>query len=220
MKARLLILIIPCTIFWTSCTQKIALTNSDQPGISIQEKATADITAFQEKINSEYSSKDKSPLDEEQKEKFIASGGHDFFPINLDYRVEANLDTNVDVKNIKFETTTDRVAVYDLYGIASFRIGNKDYKVNIYQSQMRFRPKALSHLFLPFNDLTNGDTTYGGGRYVDVEPSDDSQTITIDFNKSYSPYCAYNSKYSCPIPPIENRLDVEIKAGVQHLKEF
>jgi uncharacterized protein (DUF1684 family) len=69
-------------------------------------------------------------------------------------------------------------------------------------------------LFLPFLDNTNGDTTYGGGRYIDLRiPEGD--TIEIDFNKAYNPYCAYNSRYSCPIVPRENYLDTNIEAGVK-----
>jgi uncharacterized protein (DUF1684 family) len=75
-------------------------------------------------------------------------------------------------------------------------------------------------LFLPYNDLTNGKTSYGSGRFIDIEiPKAGSKTIVIDFNKSYNPYCAYNYKYSCPIPPSENILAVAIPAGVKAYKK-
>jgi len=75
------------------------------------------------------------------------------------------------------------------------------------------QPGWEDYLFLPFLDDTNGNTTYGGGRYVDLRiPKND--TITIDFNTAYSPYCAYNENYSCPIVPRENYLDIKVKAGV------
>lgn len=70
------------------------------------------------------------------------------------------------------------------------------------------------HLFLPFLDDTNGDATYGGGRYIDLRiPKND--IIKIDFNTAYNPYCAYNGKYSCPIVPSENYLPVKVEAGVK-----
>jgi uncharacterized protein (DUF1684 family) len=70
------------------------------------------------------------------------------------------------------------------------------------------------YLFLPFSDLTCGKESYIGGRYVDVRIQ--KGTIwTIDFNKAYNPYCAYNYEYSCPIVPLENDLDIEILAGVK-----
>jgi uncharacterized protein (DUF1684 family) len=62
--------------------------------------------------------------------------------------------------------------------------------------------------------LTSGVESYGGGRYIDLKiPSEN--TIMIDFNKAYNPYCAYNQEYSCPIPPEENDLKVKIYAGVK-----
>ena len=73
-----------------------------------------------------------------------------------------------------------------------------------------------NYLFLPFNDTSNGKTTYGGGRFIDLEiPEKGSKTISIDFNKAYNPLCAYNHKYSCPIPPAENNLSIEIPVGVK-----
>jgi hypothetical protein len=71
-------------------------------------------------------------------------------------------------------------------------------------------------LFVPFTDLTSGDGSYGGGRYIDVKISK-GDSIILDFNKTYNPYCAYIANYSCPIPPKENDLLVRIEAGI---KEF
>jgi len=70
------------------------------------------------------------------------------------------------------------------------------------------------YLFLPFSDTTNGNETYIGGRYIDCRIQKDLEW-TIDFNKAYNPYCAYNYKYSCPIVPMENDLPIAIIAGVK-----
>jgi hypothetical protein len=67
-------------------------------------------------------------------------------------------------------------------------------------------------LFLPFRDATSGRETYGGGRYLDIEPDEDG-TVTIDFNLAYSPYCAYSDSYSCALPPVENWMQVPVNAG-------
>ncbi len=67
-------------------------------------------------------------------------------------------------------------------------------------------------LFLPFRDATSGRETYGGGRYLDLQPDDDGNVV-IDFNLAYSPYCAYDDGYSCALPPAENWLSVPIAAG-------
>ena len=75
----------------------------------------------------------------------------------------------------------------------------------------------VDYLFLPFTDLTNGEATYAGGRYIDLAIPD-GDTLIIDFNKSYNPYCAYNKKYSCPIVPKVNHLEIDINAGVKAFK--
>ena len=69
-------------------------------------------------------------------------------------------------------------------------------------------------MFLPFKDKTNGVETYGGGRYLDLTVPD-GDSIVIDFNKAYNPYCHYNIEYSCPLVPRENKLLFSIKAGVK-----
>jgi uncharacterized protein (DUF1684 family) len=66
--------------------------------------------------------------------------------------------------------------------------------------------------FLPFRDATSGQESYGGGRYLDLE-SDAGGRVTIDFNYAYNPYCAYSDNYSCALPPVENWLQVPIRAG-------
>nr|WP_305050744.1 DUF1684 domain-containing protein [Elizabethkingia bruuniana] len=93
----------------------------------------------------------------------------------------------------------------------------QQYSLKVYQSQdLIKKPSFKDHLFLPFRDATNEKETYGGGRYIDLRiPKKDH--LIIDFNKAYNPYCAYNAfDYNCPIVPIENKLPVEIRAGVKY----
>ena len=74
-------------------------------------------------------------------------------------------------------------------------------------------------LFLPFNDTTNGKTSYGGGRFIDIEiPEKGNSSIIIDFNKAYNPYCAYNKRWSCPLVPSENWLKIAVLAGEKKFK--
>ncbi|MEM7297260.1 MAG: DUF1684 domain-containing protein, partial [Bacteroidota bacterium] len=63
-----------------------------------------------------------------------------------------------------------------------------------------------------FGDETSGETTYGAGRYLDLEIGKSDQVV-IDFNKAYNPYCAYFPDFTCPLPPRENLLTVVIEAG-------
>jgi len=51
---------------------------------------------------------------------------------------------------------------------------------------------------------------------LDIEiPDEGVDSVLLDFNASYNPLCAYNHKYSCPKPPLENILDVRVEAGVK-----
>jgi uncharacterized protein (DUF1684 family) len=71
------------------------------------------------------------------------------------------------------------------------------------------------NFFIPFTDASSGKNSYTGGKYIDFVTRDiqPGNMLLIDFNKSYNPYCAFRSEYSCPLPPAENDLPVEINAG-------
>lgn len=179
-------------------------------------KKNTEAGKFQNKLNKEFSSNEDSPLTEEDLASFTKL---EFFPIDTAYRVTANLKLHKDSKPFKMATTTDRLPVYKLYATATFTIKGKDFQLEIYQNEkLTLSADYEDHLFLPFTDKTNGDTSYGGGRYIDLNIPEGDQII-IDFNQAYNPYCAYNDKYSCPVPPEVNHLDTEIKAGIMAYKK-
>ena len=170
-----------------------------------------EIEQFQYKMNVEFSDKKTTPL---KKKDFKVFKSLNFFASDKSFRFAARFERTPNEPIFEMPTTTERKPLYTQYGIARFTINEKEYSLRIYQNQkLVLDPEYKDYLFIPFNDLTNGAETYDGGRYIDLEkPSGD--TIIIDFNKAYNPYCAYNDKYSCPIPPRENDLPIEIKAGV------
>jgi uncharacterized protein (DUF1684 family) len=170
-----------------------------------------EINRFQEKLNNQYTDAEDSPLLKKDLKKFT---GHDFFPTNVDFRVNAKLDFFEDSIIFGMLTSTSRIAEYKKYAIASFEIKGKSYQLTLYRSTTPSEdPEYIDHVFLPFTDETNGDSTYGGGRYIDLKTTN-NDTIIIDFNKSYNPYCAYSPFYSCPKPPKENHLNIRIDAGI------
>jgi uncharacterized protein (DUF1684 family) len=182
---------------------------------SQKQETINEIKNFQKKLNKEFSSKADSPLTDEDLKTFKAL---DFFPIDTAFRVTAKLKFHKDSKPFKMATTTDRLPIYKLYATAQFKIKGKAYKLEIYQNQnLVLTPDYDDYLFLPFTDNSNGDTSYGGGRFIDLLIPENDEII-IDFNQAYNPYCAYNHKYSCPIPPKVNHLDLEVKAGVMAYK--
>lgn len=77
----------------------------------------------------------------------------------------------------------------------------------------RFVTNETNEWFAAFTDSTTGVETYSVGRYLELENAGNTEQLVIDFNKAYNPYCAYNSDYSCPRVPPENRLPVAIRAG-------
>lgn len=167
---------------------------------------------FQKELNEEYANPETSPLDKEDLKDFKEL---EFYEIDPDYVVQASFVRTPMESPFTMKTSTDREPVYVKYGEVYFTLKGKEYQLNVYQGlELQKDPDYYDYLFLPFTDLTNGRTTYGNGRYLDLRiPESDS--IELDFNKAYNPYCAYSSKYSCPIPPAENDLDTEILAGVQ-----
>lgn len=69
-----------------------------------------------------------------------------------------------------------------------------------------------AYVLIPFRDATSGHETYGGGRYLDVEPRSDD-VYELDLNRCYHPYCAHDDQWACVIPPPENRLAARVEAG-------
>lgn len=177
-----------------------------------------EVEAFQTELNAGYADEEHSPLSKAQRVAFNKAGGHPFFPPNDHYRIVADFKIFEDPAQIELKTSTARMAEYDIYGEASFTLNGQEVKLNVYQSQSLINnPAYANHLFLPFRDLTSGEETYGGGRYIDLTIPEDPTKIVIDFNKAYQPYCAYSYNYSCPVPPAENFIDLRIVAGVKHL---
>jgi len=174
--------------------------------------AIEDIKKFQMEQNAHYKDKAHSPLTKKDRRKFK---GHDFFKIDLNYRVAATIVLTPSSDTFGMKTSTDRRPLYRQYGLAYFTINNVKCTLSIYQNIKYSQIEGYENsLFLLFNDQTNGSESYGGGRYIDLEINQGDSMI-IDFNQSYNPYCHYNSKYSCPIPPSENNLKVAIKAGTK-----
>jgi len=102
-----------------------------------------------------------------------------------------------------------RVAIIE--GYLGFNFDGSDYKINVYKSHTR---SGEFYYSIWFTDKTTGYETYGVGRYIDFEmEADPEYNYTLDFNKAYNPYCAYNSAYTCPIPREEDHLDLAIEAG-------
>lgn len=142
--------------------------------------------------------------------RFKLYKGMQFFPPDVSYHIVASLTPNPkpDTTVILSTRGNRRNAV---------RVGWFDFRVN--DTRCRLEATRLlepgvgeKDFSLFFTDATTGKESYGVGRYLDAEPRPDGRYV-LDFNRCYSPACAYSEHYNCPIPPAANRLPVAIRAG-------
>ncbi len=196
------LLLLSFIIFFTSCNSQ-------------DKRPMMGDTKYQQELNASYKDASKSPLKKKDLRNFK---GLEFFTVDSTFIVTAKLTKTLNAPTFKMATTTDRKPLYKEYGKLNFTLKGKDCELTIYQSQDESRDeKYKDYLFLPFTDDTSGEESYGGGRYMDVMTTDEKPdgTIQLNFNNTYNPYCAYNDRYSCPLTPRKNHLDVAIKAGIK-----
>ena len=169
-----------------------------------------EIENFRNQKDIDYKNPSKTMLTPELMKDFV---GLKYYPIDYNFKVEATLKKYDEMSKIEIKTSTGDILDYVIYGKLSFTINGKPYYLSVYQyGRSVGSSNKKNALFLPFTDDTSGDETYGGGRYL-VLDIPDSNTITLDFNRAYNPYCVYNPNHSCPIPPKENHLPVKITVG-------
>ncbi len=179
---------------------------------SVKDSIINHIKTEQEQLIRFYIDSATTPLSQEERKDFT---GIHHFPINLKYRVTATLTKYNQTDTVIFPTSSGKNKRYIKYALATFKLRGKKHTLTLYRMADAKKPELLTHVFLPFTDLTSNNETYGGGRYIDLETTDDN-TIIIDFNLCYHPYCAYSHNgWSCPIPPKENFLNTRICAGVR-----
>lgn len=170
---------------------------------------------WQRQKNAVFKDASRSPLKPKDLKSF---NGLDFFEVDSTFIVSATLQRTPNSEWFNMKTTDDRLSKERVYGILNFRLKNKNYTLSVYQGEENLQTEGYEdYLFLPFLDNTNGDSTYGGGRYIDLRiPEGD--TIQLNFNEAYNPLCVYNEKYSCPLVPRNNYLNLKVTAGMKNFK--
>lgn len=138
-----------------------------------------------------------------------------FYDADSTYSVTAKADFVVNPTVFVIPTFAGTGANYIKFAILTMVVKGKTIQLSVYKDIAFANNAALKdYIFLPFTDETNGKETYGGGRDIDLRENDfKNNTVVIDFNKAYNPYCAFSSGYSCPKPPDENQLQIAITAG-------
>ena len=143
----------------------------------------------------------QSPLTPAQKHLFA---GLSYYPYNPELDLEVEVIPFEKPTDIQMQTTTGEIQWFRRYGEFTFDVDGKATRLTIFQATYGF--------FLPVVDTQAGIETYPAGRYMEPEAMGGNRMV-IDLNRLYNPFCAYNDKWSCPITPAENRIDVAIRAG-------
>jgi uncharacterized protein (DUF1684 family) len=170
----------------------------------------AESIRFWEEQNAHYRDKKESPLDKKARKIFA---GHRVYGYDANYVIEAKMVRYEREDTVVMKTSADTEKLYVKYAQLHFNLNRSHCHLTVYQSiALREMDEYKNYLFIPFKDLTSGKETYGGGRYLDVQIPE-GNTLILNFNTAYNPYCAYTDGYFCPVPPAENTLHVEVKAG-------
>jgi uncharacterized protein len=175
------------------------------------EYGSSDVRRFREMRDRDFRNAALSPL---LREDFTNFKGLLYFEETEKFVVTAKLEKIADKQVFTVPTSVGTSRRYLKYGVLKFELEGKSHTLIVFQSEAApSKEEYRNLLFIPFRDQTNGKDTYGGGRYMDIlAPAGDA--VTLNFNLAYNPSCAYGSeRYSCPLPPKENFLQIEIKAG-------
>ena len=179
-----------------------------------QEAIIAEIHQEREEKDRDFKEHEQSPLLPEDKENFR---GLNYFTVNLSLRFEGEIVKYDSVIPDTIMGTKGEARPAIKYGYFPFSYRGKEYRLEVYKI-LRDNPEYAKYLFLGFTDASGAKETYGGGRYIDMTENEENYYV-VDFNRAYNPYCAYNPKYSCAIPPAANRLPFKVEAGEKIFKE-
>lgn len=143
-----------------------------------------------------------------QNPRKLAFKGLEWYEVDASYRVRGRLIPSAQPATVKIANVIGQVNDYISPGVVEFELGGRKLRLTPV-----FETPAQDELFYIFKDATSGKTTYGAGRFVYSGLPDAEGMVTIDFNRAYSPPCAFTDFATCPLPPRQNRLDHGVEAG-------
>lgn len=146
-------------------------------------------------------------LKDTESENIAAFQGIELFRIDPAWRFEARLDTLNAPKTLNIPTVLGTVSKESCPGALVFEYRGAQYRL------YPVGEAGDDNYFLIFADETNGDETYGAGRFLVVPAADENGRTVVDFNKAYNPPCAFTPYATCPLPPRGNRLPFKVTAG-------
>jgi uncharacterized protein (DUF1684 family) len=170
-----------------------------------QDPYTLEILRYRKDKDEHFKSEKDSPIDDQ-----ISFRQLSYFEPDKDYRIKPELILLKDTSLISIVNNDGEKNKYKRFALAVFEINDKKDTLTIFKKASL--KKEDKNYFLPFFDETNDKETYTGGRYIDLEIADPNSCI-LDFNFAYNPYCVYNHRFSCPVPPAENKINSRVEAG-------
>jgi uncharacterized protein (DUF1684 family) len=129
-----------------------------------------------------------------------------YFPIDPAFRLRARFTPHAPGSKIEIVNILGMVEPMDNPGTVTFEKGGKSFTLEAVD-------EGDHRLFFVYADRTSGHESYAASRFLDAEYPDRTGMTTLDFNKGYNPPCAFTSYSTCPMPPLQNRLDLAIEAG-------
>lgn len=171
-----------------------------------------------------FGSHPQSPIPPELRDEF---DGLDYFDPDPAYRVSATARVHDDPEPVPMETTAGNEVRYLRVVTFEFSLRGENLELHGYRQETG-EDEAL---FVPFRDKTTGQQTYENGRYIELHPEGELEdgdvaeetsagnritsgdSVTVDFNVAYNPFCIYSETFACPLPPEENWLEVAVGAG-------
>lgn len=165
---------------------------------------------YRRKRDALFATHPQSPLTDTQKTVFR---NLPYFPYNPDWRIHATIDSNVTAETFRIHLPNDGDFSYTRIARVHFQAQAIEHSLSLFWVE-----GYGGGLFLPFRDKSNGQSSYGGGRYLydGIKGADLNigfEKFVLDFNFAYNPSCGYNDHWVCPLSPPENRLRVAINAG-------
>jgi uncharacterized protein len=181
---------------------------SSNPSVPDDDAATIkEIEAYRADKDRQFREESDSPIPPDKKNVLLPLR---YYPPNPSFSVPAALNLSSGARAVmEVPTSTGAPRRVELVGTLEFTLQGQKLTLSAFVDE---GTRQISELFVPFADTTSGTETYPAGRYLNLVPTA-TGIYTIDFNKAYNPYCAYNNTYECPLPPPSNRLKVAITAG-------
>ena len=137
--------------------------------------------------------------------------GTDYYPADRKWVVSARFEPYEPPKKVPILNVLGMETEETAPGALAFEVGGREYRLQA------LKEKGEEQLFIIFADQTSGKETYGAGRYLYADPPGADGRVTLDFNRAYSPPCAFTRYATCPLPPAANRLPLRVEAGEKYV---